>query len=262
MKFQVISDIHLEHHKTIPKHLLNPDNISAPYLFLLGDIGIPLAPNSLWLDYITWCNEQPKLEKIFYVLGNHESYSSSYDETLNHIRNIFSKMPKFTLLESNTIATLEDYTILGCTLWTDIDFGTALLMNDMRNIKQPGKQQNLIDVATLQSWYKRDKEWLEITLNNLQSNPEKCNKIIVATHHMPSMRLIPPKFQNHRDMKFAKGFASNLDHLIPLTNIWLFGHTHCHIDTMLDKTRCYANPMGYPGEYGVNYLPNKVIELE
>jgi hypothetical protein len=63
-------------------------------------------------------------------------------------------------------------------------------------------------------------------------------------------------------MKYAKGFASNLDHLIPLTNIWLFGHTHTHIDIMLDKTRCYANPMGYPSEYGVNYLPQKVIELD
>ncbi len=262
MLIQVISDIHLEHHSTIPKHLQNLDNIKAPYLFLLGDIGIPTKPNSLWLEYITWCNEQPSIKKIFYVLGNHESYSSTYEDTLTYIRNTFSKMPKFTLLEHNTIASLEDYTVLGCTLWTDIDFGTALLMNDMRNIYIPGKQQNPITLENLQSWYKRDKEWLEITLNDLQSNPAKCNKIIVATHHIPSMRLIPPKFQNPRDMKYAKGFASNLDHLIPLTNIWLFGHTHCHIDTMLDKTRCYANPMGYPGEYGVNYLPQKVIELD
>lgn len=279
MKIQVISDIHLEHNKAIPSFLINPDNIKAPYLFLLGDIGCPKQKKSLWLEYINWCNSQEKLSRIFYVLGNHESYNFSYEETIEYIRNIFSTMPKFTLLERNVITQLEDYTIIGCTLWSDIDFATALLMNDMRNIYQ-SKVNNLsqnkykynplekypIDISTLQSWYKLDKEWLEITLNDLQSqssdDKEKQEKIIVATHHMPSMKLIPPKFQDSHNMKYSRGFASNLDHLIPLTNLWLFGHTHCHVDTMLDKTRCYANPLGYPDESDTRFCMSEVIELE
>lgn len=287
MKIQVISDIHLEHNKSIPSFLINPDNIKAPYLFLLGDIGCPKQKKSLWLEYINWCNSQEKLSRIFYVLGNHESYNFSYEETIEYIRNIFSTMPKFTLLERNVITQLEDYTIIGCTLWSDIDFATALLINDMRNIYQ-SKVNNLsqnkykynllekypIDISTLQSWYKLDKKWLENTLNDLQSKSqsqlqsqspsvkEKQEKIIVATHHMPSMKLIPPKFQDPHNMKYSRGFASNLDHLIPLTNLWLFGHTHYHVDTMLDKTRCYANPLGYPDESDTRFCISKVIELE
>ena len=296
MKIQVISDIHLEHNKTIPSFLLNPDNINAPYLFLIGDIGIPKQKKSLWLEYINWCNQQEKLSKIFYVLGNHESYGFSYEETMEYIRNVFSTMPKFTLLERNIITQLEDYTIIGCTLWSDIDFATALLMNDIQHIKkhtnqtlnkpiertislstekyqnqnqnpyqyqyqyQYQKKRN-IEISTLQSWYKNDKEWLEITLNELQSHLDKKDKIIVATHHLPSMKLIPSKFQNTSDIKYAKGFASNLDHLIPLTNLWLFGHTHYHIDTILDKTRCYANPLGYPDENDTCFSMSQVIEL-
>lgn len=280
MKIQVISDIHLEHNKAIPSFLINPDNIKAPYLFLLGDIGCPKQKKSLWLEYINWCNSQEKLSRIFYVLGNHESYNFSYEETIEYIRNIFSTMPKFTLLERNVITQLEDYTIIGCTLWSDIDFGTAFLMNDMYNIyhsklnnPSPQNKHNPlakypIDISTLQSWYKLDKEWLEITLNDLQSKlqspsvKEKQEKIIVATHHMPSMKLIPPKFQDPHNMKYSRGFASNLDQLIPLTNIWLFGHTHCHVDTMLDKTRCYANPLGYPDESDTRFCMSEVIELE
>ena len=272
MKIQVISDIHLEHNKSIPNFLINPDNVKAPYLFLLGDIGIAKQKKSLWLEYINWCNSQEKLTKIFYVLGNHESYNFSYEETIEYIRNLFSTMPKFILLERNVITQLEDYTVIGCTLWSDIDFATALLMNDMRNIYHQNNSQNLnpsaqnnhIGLSTLQSWYKSDKEWLEITLNDfkLQLHPDKKNKIIIATHHMPSMKLIPPKFQDSHNMKYSRGFASNLYHLIPLTNLWLFGHTHCHVDTMLDKTRCYANPLGYPDESDTCFCMSEVIELE
>ena len=147
----------------------------------------------------------------------------------------------------------------------------------------------LIDISNLQSWSKLDKEWLEITLNDLQSNPNKKDKIIVATHYLPSMKLILPTFQNTNlkvgistkdkdkdidmdmdinasfqnlsNMKYYKGFASNLDHLIPLTNLWLFGHTHYHVDTILDKTRCYANPLGYPDEKDTRFSMSKIIEL-
>lgn len=267
MKIQVISDIHLEHYDSIPPKLLDISTITAPYLFLVGDIGIPKAKKSLWLEYIKWC--AANYSYVFYVLGNHESYGFSYEETIQYIRKVFNTTtPNCTLLENGIITQLEDYTVIGCTLWTDIDFSTAILMNDCKHILKP-YVSNLsphinkvhIDIQILREWYKRDKEWLETTLNTLQTDPRRNKKIIVATHHLPSMKLIPPKFQNHHDMKYAKGFASNLDHIIPLCNLWLFGHTHHHVDMPLDTTRCYANPRGYPSETEGVAFENGLIEL-
>lgn len=247
MKIQVISDIHLEFNKKIPffiKH--TPDFVKAPYLFLLGDIGNPHI--DLWQQFINWC--EARYTRIFYVIGNHEYYGNSLAEIPDFIKTVFATKPKFTLLQSGVIASLEDYKVIGCTLWSDIDIGTALLINDIHNIYDScssNRKKQHISLDTLQNEYKKDKIWLETVLNDLQTQ-NGSNKIIVATHHLPSMQLIPDKFQNPSDMKYARGFASNLDHIIPYATIWLFGHTHCHVDKELNKTRCYANPVGYPDE--------------
>ena len=107
---------------------------------------------------------------VFYVLGNHESYGFSYEETIQYIRKVFNTTtPNCTLLENGIITQLEDYTVIGCTLWTDIDFSTAILMNDCKHILKP-YVSNLsphinkvhIDIQILREWYKRDKEWQKL----------------------------------------------------------------------------------------------------
>ena len=61
-------------------------NDENSYNQLLGFVTLSLAPPQtipLSVEYINWCNSQEKLTKIFYVLGNHESYNFSYEETNN-----------------------------------------------------------------------------------------------------------------------------------------------------------------------------------
>lgn len=255
MKIQVISDIHLEFNKKIPffiKH--NSYFVKAPYLFLVGDIGNPHL--ALWSQFIDWCDEN--YTQIFYVIGNHEYYGNSFTEIPEFIKKVFITKPKFTLLQPGIIASLEDYKVIGCTLWTDIDIGTALLMNDIQNIydntngNNSNNNKQRITHETLLQEYKKEKVWVEKTLNDLQTQNSN-QKIIVATHHLPSMQLIPAKFQNPIDMKYARGFASNLDHIIPYATIWLFGHTHYHVDKMLNETRCYGNAVGYPDESDIGF---------
>ncbi len=61
-------------------------------------------------------------------------------------------------------------------------------------------------------------------------------------------------------MKYVRGFASNLDYLLPFTNYWLFGHTHVYTNMILDNTRCYCNPLGYPGE--LTNMKLEYLEIE
>jgi predicted phosphodiesterase len=241
MKIQVISDIHLEFHDSIPEILLDETFVKAPYLFLLGDIAIPKKHTTKWMKFMM--HMASKYTKVFYLIGNHESYGYSIEKTASFIKDQLKLLDNVFYLEAGVTYELEDYTVVGCTLWTDIDLGTALLMNDINNIKTNDYKR--LPVEKLKEWHQHDKTWLETILS---SDKEKISKIIVATHHMPSMKLIHPRFQSPSDMKYARGFASPLDHLVKHANIWLFGHTHAYTDMMLENTRCYCNPMGYPNE--------------
>lgn len=258
MHIQVYSDLHLEQFNTLPEHLTNPDNIKAPYLFLLGDI-CPVTYH-LWLKYIDWCNSQECIKRIFYVIGNHESYNSDYTSTITYIKDTFATKPKYTLLDTDSVYMLEDYIILGCTLWTEIDLATALLMNDYRNIYTDSTHTERIKKEHTVEWHKTHTKWLKKML--VKYSVEKVQKILIATHHMPSFKLIQPKYLLPPESKYNKGFASNLDHLLPYATTWLFGHTHCHIDTFIGNTRCYANPVGYHGEKDVNHNSCEIINLE
>lgn len=67
-------------------------------------------------------------------------------------------------------------------------------------------------------------------------------KLVVLTHHLPSFRLIVPKYKGH----FASCcFASHLDHLIKDTIImWLYGHYHCVVETNINEVYCGINAIG------------------
>lgn len=241
MKIQVISDIHLEFHDNIPSILLDETFIKAPYLFLLGDIGIPKKHPTKWMQFMSHMSS--KYTKVFYLLGNHESYKYSMSDTITFIKEKLKSLSNVFYLEAGVTYELEDYTVVGCTLWSDIDFATALMMNDIHHIRTDDYKRLTVD--KLQEWHMHDKAWLDVILPIVT---EKTSKIIVATHHMPSMKLIHDKFQAPSDMKYVRGFASPLDHLVKYARVWLFGHTHAYTDMMLEDTRCYCNPMGYPGE--------------
>jgi hypothetical protein len=71
-RLQILSDLHLEGASTpftFPAH--------APNLALLGDVGLSRTP-----DLFNFIRAQLlRFQKVFYVLGNHEPYHSSWDAT-------------------------------------------------------------------------------------------------------------------------------------------------------------------------------------
>ena len=117
MRFQILSDIHLECYNTLPdiKNFLIP---STPYLILAGDICFFEHPNFLPFFEIV----SPLFEKIFYILGNHEYFSDKLPknsfksipflikENLKHLKNIY--------VLQNDYFEANDFIILGTTLWT------------------------------------------------------------------------------------------------------------------------------------------------
>ena len=67
---------------------------------------------------------------------------------------------------------------------------------------------------------------------------------IVVTHHVPSFRMLHPKFQGSK----ANGaFTVELEDYIANSGIdyWIYGHSHTNIDAMIGNTQCLSNQLGY-----------------
>ena len=130
MIFQIISDLHLEFYKKLPKNICNEHFPKAPTLFLAGDIGYPKNP--LWLEFIEWC--EVNYERIFYVTGNHEYYKNNIDEIDTYVESILGSKPKFTFLKAGMISSIEDYKVIGCTLWSKQQINVYWQMNDSKYV--------------------------------------------------------------------------------------------------------------------------------
>lgn len=255
MHFQYISDLHLEFVK--PK-LCNIKNIlipSAPYLAILGDLSNPYNKNfGEFFNYYS-----PLFKNIFYVSGNHEYYyKKTFEEIETHIQFICSKYPNVHYLNNKTIQ-IENIIILGTTLWSNTlnNLHIKYYLNDYIKIystrdtedTEDTEDKKLINVTPkfTTSLHLHSVEWL-----NSELEKYKDQIIIVLTHHLPSFKLIHPKYA---ECEYNDGFVSDLDYIFEKNNnikYWLCGHTHTQINICINQTICLTNPCGYPGETQYN----------
>lgn len=247
MLVQVASDLHLEFYKNLSQlsSLLKTFK-KAEYLFLAGDIGYP--DDLIWQEFMGWCSQN--FTKVFYISGNHEYYGSVFSETNEKIREFFKTFKNLVFLEEGVVNKLEEFTVIGCTLWTDLDEVSANFLNDTSMIKV--QKHRYADSGFIQSLHKKAKEWLADALSKCEKD-----KVIVMTHHLPSYKCIVPQYRNS---PFNNGFVGDVESLIPKSKLWIFGHTHSHVDMTINGTRVYANPRGYLSELNTSNF--KVVPIK
>lgn len=68
--------------------------------------------------------------------------------------------------------------------------------------------------------------------------------IIVATHHVPSFKLLAPEFKGS---PLNGAFTVELESYIVASPIkyWIYGHSHRNIDKIIGHTQCLSNQFGY-----------------
>lgn len=163
-KFFLLSDIHLEnlsieYQKSILLGIQQKidacikDNMEPVFIFA-GDIHNSTKAYD-WMKNIH--------AKIIYVAGNHEFWNNDYYETIDNLK---KDAPKHVTFLHNDFCVLDDYLILGSTLWTDL--GQQLnpdlfsyvhnRMNDNRTI-------------TAKKWYDSPEN-----INKLQNNSKLLKK--------------------------------------------------------------------------------------
>lgn len=228
----------------------------APYLTLLGNIG-----NAIDDDLFTFLLEQlGKFCFVFFVIGNHELYYSSYPnakESLQDFAMQVEEVPKgnekhmadnklgvFVLLDQTRFELTLTVTLLGCTLFSDVDNFLGISLSDFVLLKDWDIDQQIVRHGS-------DLQWLNEQIAKVKAE-EPDRRIVIFTHHSPTTdkRACDPK-QAH--IIISSVYATDLSAQVCCTSsggFCLRTHSlHCDFFDETTATRFFTNLRGYPSEF-------------
>lgn len=242
LKVFAVGDLHSEFREDVDReHLIK---VEADVCILTGDIGNFLQEQNLVETLNFYKNNY---QYVIYVLGNHEYYNCRYDRefVVEKIRELCQEIG-IIFLHRSTVK-IRDVLFVGATLWSNIDSNSFKQLNDSNYVFQ--SKFDYIEE------FLKDFRFLQKTL---REHPKE--KIVVATHHLPTYRLIHRRFKDS-DMNSAF-YTDILDELeMHFVKYWFCGHTH---ETTMHKYMdaiLIVNPLGYPGEFKFSQVLKNVYEV-
>jgi Icc-related predicted phosphoesterase len=230
-----ISDIHTEFYESAQEVFDIIPWQPATHLVLSGDIGVVSRKKDIYTDFLIRCKS--KYKNVMVIPGNHEYYGCNYDRNgvEEFMMNLCEKIGVHYIHKRNVV--IDGIRFIGHTMWSMIEKYACPLVNDFSQQVFRSRDEYL-------SAHRDGYEFFKKEIENSRSFPEP---IVIVTHHLPSTKLIHPKYKNSA---INSAFASDVSSFIDLTNVkyWFCGHTHEYVELTCDKTRIIANPFGYPGE--------------
>ena len=255
MNVQYASDLHLEFYDNSVFLARSPFEVTGDVLILAGDT-LPLIEfeNYQLHPFFDWC--AANYRETLLVPGNHEYYHNDiglYPEAWK-----LQLRDNVTMYENGTVI-IDDTEFILSTLWSHIPMNKWLTlkkgMSDFTLIKHNGKP---FTATTYNSIHKRDLNFIKTAVS-----ASKAKYKVVVTHHVPSCLLVAPEFKNS---SLESGFTVDLTEYIEPSDIdlWVYGHSHRSIETVIGKTRMVSNQIGYVvhGEYRDNFSGNRHVNLE
>ncbi len=250
-----VSDLHLEGFTGrnfeslaidfVPAH----ENDADAVLVLAGDISS--HPDQL-IGFINVLI--PRFKKVLFVPGNHEHYRHDYTAWNLEMSDRFAKYCPTLIHDVGTVGevVIDDVRFIFGTLWGDggltLRDNTAVdySLNDFRIVRYHGERFKVTDMMAI---HKTQKGLIDTKLK-----VPFAGKTVVVTHHMPSRRLVSPRFLTCDGSDGINGgFVGDCESILAYDHapvLWIHGHSHSKIDTVLWKTRILCNPTGYRGEWG------------
>lgn len=247
---QIVSDLHLEKPAACDVFQIPP---KAPNLALLGDIGV--VTDEGFFPFLE--TQLRNFQIVFFLLGNHEPYHITWNETRERMRDFSTEIEKrrsedsqlgtLVFLDQTRFDLSPSITILGCTLFSKV-------ADEQREKVSFG----LNDFYHIQDWtvedhtaaHQADLQWLNEQVTKIASQePERT--IIIFTHHSPlggDSRGADPR---HVNSSLSTGFATDLSKeecwTNPKVRLWAYGHTHYNVDLTDANTQkqIMSNQRGY-----------------
>jgi predicted phosphodiesterase len=270
MKLQILSDLHREFYRQRyePMDLPWRPSSKADVIVLAGDIdhGDEAAE---WLAVESERLGMP----IVYVPGNHEYYGSVLEDRLTAMRERLRGAGAH-LLDGDEVV-IEGVRFLGATLWTDYQaslctaipdinlamFQAGRMINDHQQIRTQVGAEPPAPATEFTPQHARDlhraaRIWLTERLAVAHDGPT-----VVITHHGPC------SLAQHRRYpvgELSGAYWSNLSDLFADVDLWVYGHTHAAVDTLIEPSgmRLVSNQAGYPHDTGVGFERVKLVEVE
>jgi Icc-related predicted phosphoesterase len=239
MKFQVLSDIHLDFYKQYPGIDYFIKNKSADYLCLCGDIGNPFRHS--YKTFLHECSQYYKY--VFIIAGNTEFYDHEIHEIDLEIGRICQNISKNLIFLNNAGFDIprSNVRVIGSTLWSHITekqlYMVKLTVSDFLRIKK-------MDVNMYESKHKESVDYINSELTN-ENNLKK--RFVVITHHAPLLNIGNPKYLGST---ISSAFETDLSHLFHSNvSMWFYGHNHYNKVFMKHHTIVASNQVGYPDEH-------------
>jgi len=265
MDVQYASDLHIDHFSDFT-HMIEP---VAPVLLIAGDICSAWKP--MYEDFLGWCAH--RWAQVIFITGNHEYMCPegeihTFGETDMHIRHIAGKYSNLVFLQDGeSVRILNTHVrVVGATLWSSVD---PVIHSDIQTKKGDYKYTYTdtpmglrlttpMDICALHALHK-------VKLANAMAT-HTTGKLILMTHHMPSLALLDPEWRHER---LHTCYASADDDLFYYANLdyVVCGHSHRSIKMRLAPgVQALMNARGYnrPDELGRTtdiYSPSAVLRI-
>jgi len=244
MKLRVLSDLHMEH---TPFSLIW---CGEDALALVGDVSHSFETTYNLIQVYLNSNQDTR---VLFVLGNHDYYGDTVDNTTRRWRGVC--MNRFHFLENDSVV-FGGVRFCGCTMWTDIDGGDLESVELCRNILRDFKTGYIKDFTTSEFMrlHSESRNWLEKEVN------ESIEPVIVMTHYLPIFKSIhADHLQNPVNPSFV---STDLEGIVKRDNVlmWIHGHTHGCLDYMEGDVRVLCNPRGKPGENHA-FEANMIVDI-
>ena len=266
LNFQLFSDLHLEAPKSYDVFDLPAQ---SPCLALIGDIGC--VKDEGLLEFLKSQLERFKI--VFFLLGNHEPYHSSwlkattaiekFADDMRQLRATDSALGEFVFLNRTRYDMDDKVTVLGCTLYSKIGptkdemDRVSMGLNDFYQINDWTVEKHNEAHAT-------DLAWLNSEVEAIATS-EPHRKVVILTHHSPTKdpRAVEPR---HANSPISSGFCTDLSKEVCWTKdcvkLWTFGHTHYNCDFEARQgLRVVTNQRGYYFAQAEGYTGGKIIDI-
>lgn len=228
LQIQYVSDLHIS---DWPKGTSFATFVTpvAPILVIAGDICSAWDP--LFAHFLAWCSRN--WYQVILIAGNHEYYCGagqerSIEETDTHISQLVLKFYNIVFLQNGASYILpgSNLRFVGATLWSNID---PAIWDEIAPKKSDYKTTYTMTGYGLRKTHPSDntarhtfqKESLRCAL--VPWNPYE--RLVVITHHMPTMALLEDHFQGEA---WCSCYASSDEDLFgnPAIVAWICGHSH------------------------------------
>lgn len=221
----------------------NLDYINSKAFDVTGDV-LVLAGDTLYLHkslkprmkFWNWASKN--FRQVMIIPGNHDFYCYG-DVTArgDSWQYLFRKNIGYYY---NKVVRIDDVDFVLTTLWSMIppqeEYFVWRGLNDFRQIKYNGH------LITIEDYNKEHEKCLSFLKHAVEEST--ANHIVVVSHHLPTKVVVAPQ---HKDSFINSAFSTELSDYIADSriNVWIYGHSHTNIDTVIGNTRIVSNQLGY-----------------